>query len=193
MRVFLILLAALLVAVPTTAGAQVFNQEVDGWGITGDYADDGEGICIMEATFQSNTTMTVMIGSSDRDTFLFRISNPAWQSIRQGQSYRAQVTFDREDSYSSSASGSIVDDLDPGITFLVSLSQSTFMGAFGLSQGMVVEIDGRRIDGFNLRGTREATRTLARCVAQLGNRSNYDPFSRGQQPSQPTTRRRQSI
>ena len=160
-RVFL-MSAALLVA--AVSGAQAgtpytLDKEVDtvrGWTIGANAVREG---CFASATFKSETSIELGLDMRKDSAFMV-FANSDWDKIETGTEYKLELVFDGRKKWNGRAVGIRI-----GKLYGLALEgvKNEFVIDFARYQTVQVNYNGKRLDGFNLDGTRAAVQAAISC------------------------------
>lgn len=135
------------------------DREIDtvrGWTIGGNAARNG---CFASATFQSETTIEVGF-DMNKDTSFLVFANADWDKIRAGTTYDLELVFDGRKRWNGKAIGIRI-----GKLYGLALEgvKTEFVVDFARHETIQVNYNGKRLDGFNLAGTRAAVQATISC------------------------------
>lgn len=166
-RVGVAVLGGLMVgatASSATAGTPYsLDREVDnvrGWTIAANQSRNG---CLAFATFKSETSIEIGFdGNKDRAFLLF--ANQAWDHLREGTTYDVKLVFDGHKRWNGSARAVGIGKLH---ALVFEGIKADFVLDFANYTTIQVDMNGRRLDGFNLAGTRAAVKSLVDCSQDM--------------------------
>lgn len=151
---------------------------VNGWQI-----HDERGRCTASTAFDGD--MIVMLDFNYGDNIvLFTVTNPAWESIQEGQEYPVTLHFSNGQEYpSTQAQGVRVDNASVRLTGVnLRLHANDFLGDFAGAARVQMRMDHQRLTTLNLSGTRAVAQRLITCAIASWRRYPPDPFrGRGSQ------------
>jgi hypothetical protein len=182
----LIALAAVAAFAQPAAAATPFERDVGDWQITGDYADDGTGVCIMEGSYRNDTTVRWAQSNAFPGRYMLSFSNPNWRSLAEDESFALTLTFyGRGDRTAETATARVGRDHDgvPTLNVFVDERNEIILGLFAVADSLRLTRSGRLIDDFELPNTRAALDALVECGGRVGNRPGRDPSKDGTQPA----------
>lgn len=156
--------AAIVLIVATLApawadGPYSLDREVDevrGWTIAANKARNG---CLAFAAYQSGTAIEVGFDTRKDSSFML-FANEDWGGIEVGSDYEIKLVFDGRKSWSGHATG-----VRTGKLHGLALEgiKSDFVVDFARYSSVQVNFRGKRLDGFNLSGTRAAVEASIEC------------------------------
>jgi S1-C subfamily serine protease len=154
--------AAVLVAATGVARAgtpYTIDKEVDtvrGWTIGANAIRQG---CFASATFQSGTSIELGFDMRKDNAFMV-FAHENWDKIRTGADYKLELVFDGRKRWNGNAVGIRI-----GKLYGLALEgvKSEFVVDFARYQSVQVNYNGKRLDGFNLDGTRAAVQASLSC------------------------------
>ncbi len=159
------------------------DREVDtvrGWTIAANANRHG---CFASATFQSETSIELGLDMR-RDSAFMVFANSAWDKIRVGETYELQLTYDGHKKWHGKSIGIRI-----GKLYGLALEgvKTDFVVDFARYQTVQINYNGRRLDGFNLAGTRAAVQAVISCTqdVQAGRISVTDDEEERSTPSAP--------
>ena len=152
-------------AVETAQAGNMFSldREVDtvrGWTIAANAKRRG---CFAFATFQSETSIELGFDTGKDKAFML-FANQGWGFIREGESYDVKLIFDNHKRWNGSARGVKFGKLS-GLA--LEEVKSDFVLDFANYQTVQLDYGGRRLDGFNLAGTRAAMKAAVECSQEV--------------------------
>ncbi len=135
-------------------------DEVRGWTIAANKARKG---CFAFAAFKSQTAIEVGFDSRKDSAFML-FANESWDSIKTGADYEIKLVFDDRKSWSGHATGVKAGDL---YGLALEGIKSDFVVDFARYSSVQVNFRGKRLDGFNLAGTRAAIEAAIDCTKEV--------------------------
>jgi S1-C subfamily serine protease len=131
-------------------------DEVRGWTIAANKARNG---CLAFAAFQSGTAIEVGFDTRKDSSFML-FANESWDNIATGSDYEIKLIFDGRKSWSGHATG-----VRAGKLYGLALEgvKTDFVVDFARYASVQVNFRGKRLDGFNLAGTRAAVEASIEC------------------------------
>lgn len=156
-------LLAATIASAWAEGPYALDREVDevrGWTIAANQARNG---CLAFAAYQSGTAIEVGFDTRKDSSFML-FANEAWDTIRVGTDYEIKLVFDGHKSWTGRAAGVRV-----GKLYGLALEgiKTGFIVDFARYSSVQVNLRGRRLDGFNLAGTRAAVEASIECSKEV--------------------------
>ena len=143
--------------------------EVGGWIIA--YDRSGDGACLAVGEYRGGTTFE--IGKKGPDgIWLTRVTNPKWASVKAGDQYDIKYVFNGRRSWSGGDTG-----MENG--FMSERVKEAFIEDFARSLTLQIRYRDKKIDQFNLSGTRAATEAVKDCYASQIEKT--DPFASSKQ------------
>lgn len=139
------------------------DREVDtvrGWSIAANATRKG---CFFAATFQSGTTIELGFDMRQDNAFML-FANETWDKVQEGTTYKLKLIFDDRKSWNGTAVGVRV-----GKLYGLALEgiKSEFVVDFARYSTIQVDYNGKRLDGFNLAGTRAAAQAAISCTQDV--------------------------
>lgn len=135
-------------------------QEVRGWTIA---ANKARNACFAFAAYRSKTVIEV--GFDDRrDSAFMLFANESWKSIEVGATYDIKLIFDGRKSWTGKAEGVRAGSL-PGLA--LEGVKFAFVDDFAHYVSVEVQHNKRRLDGFDLTGTRAAVDAAIDCTRSV--------------------------
>lgn len=158
------LFAGALLLVVMGGGAEAgtpytIDKEIDtvrGWTIGANAVRQG---CFASATFQSGTSIELGFDMPKDSSFLV-FANESWDKIKTGSEYKLELVFDDRKRWNGRAVGIRI-----GKLYGLALEgvKSEFVVDFARYETVQVNYNGKRLDGFNLAGTRAAVQASISC------------------------------
>lgn len=139
--------------------------EVRGWTIT--YDGFGAGACYASAEYASDTTLTFGKAGPNA-SWSIQLVNPKWSSIVVGSQYDTSYVFDGRNTWAGADTGIKNGIRTEGV-------REEFITALARSSTLEVWLKDKRVDGFDLTGTRASYDELARCYKDRV--ETADPFA----------------
>lgn len=149
-------------------------RRVAGWSIL--VARNRGNGCYMHRQFPNRQVVRMGVDQNKRNFYL-SFYDRNWRSIRRGQNYRIQATFNsnRGSLANGSATGASLGSI-PGLTLEGLKIQ--YVQRFAASRSMQIYYRNNFLGSFNLSGTRAALDVLIQCQRAY-RRGGRDPFARG--------------
>ena len=159
-----VLLAGAAVLIAAVSGAQAgtpytIDKEIDtvrGWTIGANAVREG---CFASATYKSETSIELGFDMRKDNSFMV-FANADWDKIKTGAEYKLELVFDGHKKWNGRAVGIRI-----GKLYGLALEgvKSEFVVDFARYQTVQVNYNGKRLDGFNLDGTRAAVQAAISC------------------------------
>lgn len=154
--------AALIVVTGNVAEAgtpYTIDKEIDtvrGWTIGANAVRQG---CFASATFQSGTSIELGFDMAKDSSFMV-FANESWDKVRVGEQYKLELVYDGHKRWNGRAVGIRI-----GKLYGLALEgvKSEFVVDFARYETVQVNYNGKRLDGFNLAGTRAAVQASISC------------------------------
>jgi serine protease Do len=176
-------LAGALPAAPARAqGTLTVDErvgEVSGWTIG--YSKGFAG-CFATAAFTDNTS--IWIGYAPKLEFYIAFTNPGWQSVQRGKTYKLSVNTQGRGRWTGEFLG-FERTNEKGV--IIPALKEKFLIDFAEAGGITVSIDGRRITGLSLAGSRAALRALLNCQTARAEQSVADAKAAPASPVTPAS------
>ena len=131
-------------------------DEVRGWTIAANAQRQG---CFAFATFKSDTSIELGFDTKHDNAFMV-FANEGWDKINVGTSYDLKLIFDGSKSWNGKAVGVKIGKL---YGLALENVKSEFVVDFARNSTIQVNYNGKRLDGFNLAGTRAAIQSAISC------------------------------
>ena len=161
---FLFAGASLVTVERASAGTPyTIDREVDtvrGWTIAANAARHG---CFASATFQSETSIELGL-DMPHDSAFMAFANSSWDKIRVGQIYELGLVFDGRKKWHGKAIGVRIGQL---YGLALEGVKTDFVVDFARYQTVQINYNDRRLDGFNLAGTRAAVQAVISCTQDV--------------------------
>lgn len=157
------LLLLALLAPAEARNAYSPDREVDvvrGWHVAANEARRG---CLAYATYQSGTVIEVGLDLT-KDTAFMLFANKSWRFVETGRRYDVVLTFDGRKRWNGVAVGVQAGEF-PGLA--LEGIKSAFVVDFAAYTSVRLEHRGKRLDGFNLAGTRAAVNATVDCTRDI--------------------------
>ncbi|NLH80707.1 MAG: trypsin-like peptidase domain-containing protein [Phyllobacteriaceae bacterium] len=188
---FLFAGASLFAGGSASAGTPyTIDREVDtvrGWTIAANAQRRG---CFASATFQSETSIELGLDMRNDSAFMV-FANASWDKIRVGETYELQLTYDGHKKWHGKSTGIRI-----GKLYGLALEgvKTDFVVDFARYKTVQINYNGRRLDGFNLAGTRAAVQSVISCTqdVQAGRITPADDEEQRSTPSEPQPQRDQA-
>ncbi len=152
--------------------------EVSGW--TVGYSKGFAG-CFATAAFTDNTS--IWIGYSPKLEFYIAFTNPGWKSVQTGKTYKLSVNTQGRGRWTGDFLG-FERTNEKGV--IIPALKEKFLIDFAEAGGITVSIEGRRITGLSLAGSRAALRALLNCQTARADQSVADAKAAPVTPVSPT-------
>ncbi|MCE1235507.1 MAG: serine protease [Hyphomicrobiales bacterium] len=158
--------AAAFFAGASAAGAgtpYTIDKEIDtvrGWTIA---ANAARRACFASATFQSETSLELGFDTPSDSAFMV-FANESWDKIKVGDTYKLELVFDGRKKWNGKAVGIRIGKL---YGLALENVKSEFVIDFARYQTVQVNYNGKRLDGFNLNGTRAAAQAAISCTQDV--------------------------
>ncbi len=158
--------AVLLAAIVVPAAAKneySLDREVDsvrGWRVAANEIRRG---CLAAASYQSGTVIEVGFDRRSDSAFML-YANRDWTFLEAGERYEIALTFDGSKRWKGTALGVRAGTL-PGLA--LEKIKSEFVIDFANYSTVRIDFRGRRLDGFNLSGTRAAVSAVLSCTTDV--------------------------
>lgn len=132
------------------------TDTVRGWTIAANGARQG---CFAAATYKSETTLEIGFDTTQDNAFML-FANESWDKVKTGAKYDLELVFDGRKKWNGKAVGVKV-----GALYGLALEglKSEFVIDFARYGTIQVNYNGKRLDGFNLDGTRAAIQAAISC------------------------------
>jgi len=139
--------------------AYTIDREVDtvrGWTIGANAVRQG---CFASATFKSGTSIELGFDMRKDSSFMV-FANESWDKVRVGAQYKLELVYDGHKRWNGRAVGIRI-----GKLYGLALEgvKSEFVVDFARYETVQVNYNGKRLDGFNLAGTRAAVQASISC------------------------------
>lgn len=173
------LTAALLLAAAAQSGSTKVAT-VNGWVI-----NDEQGSCSAFTQYERGIFVRLSYDFGRDDAF-FAVTDPAWESVQQGATYRVTVRFTNGSEYTDAEATGLRSDGETGrlTGVLLHLDGSDFITDFAFAGGTALFIGDTRLGALSLGGTKEVATRLSQCAIDSYKRYPPDPFA-GLPPARP--------
>ncbi len=131
-------------------------DEVRGWTIAANAQRQG---CFAFATFKSDTSIELGFDTKNDNAFMV-FANESWDKIKVGTNYDLKLIFDGSKSWNGKAVGVKIGKL---YGLALENVKAEFVIDFARQSTIQVNYNGKRLDGFNLAGTRAAIQSAISC------------------------------
>jgi hypothetical protein len=146
----------------------------------------GDNGCMIHAGSSAGTVLSIT-ASPERDSLLFIVQNPQWNTLSDGGAYPLDIEFDQMGAWQIQATAQAELDQDgPGLIFVVRPGRedgARFMREFAGASSIRVGHDGAVLDNVPLGGSRTAMAGMARCMGEAFTQTGAQAALPGEAPA----------